>query len=158
MSFEQTIRDELAATPFSDRERRSILKVVLGEIQRIPPTMRTTDEAGYKIVKDMIKANEGLMSHLGDDSLKCQGLARENLVLRPLLPSFWSEEDVLAFLVKEGLDLKAVKGDGAAMGQAMKALKTANAPVEGETVRRVVQALRQDAVFDSSAVVSELRS
>lgn len=142
MTFEQVVRQELANTAFSDKDRRNLLKVVLGEIQRIPPTMKATDEAGHKVVKDMLKANEGLMSHLEVDSLKYQGLQRENEILRPLLPSYWSEEQIRAFLVQEGLDLKAAKNEGQAVGLAMKTLKAAGAPVEGETVKKVAVAMR----------------
>ena len=142
MSFEAKIRTEITSTPFSDKERRNILKVVLGEIQRIPPTMKTTDEAGYKVVKDMIKANEELMRLKPVESDGHQKLAAENLILRPLLPAYWSAEESQAFLVKEGLDLKTAKGEGPAVGMAMKSLKAVNAPVEGETVKKVVAALR----------------
>jgi hypothetical protein len=156
MTFEQQVRQELASTPFADKERRGILKVVLGEIQRIPPTMKTTDEAGFKVVKDMLKANEGLMEHLTSDNARYQALARENEILRPLLPSYWSEDQICTFLLKEQVDVKSAKGEGQAVGMAMKALKAAGAPVEGETVKKVVVALRQDEIADSPAAASIL--
>lgn len=140
MTFEEKIRQDLADTPYSDKERRSLLKIIIGEMQRIPPTQKRTDESGHKVIKDMIKSNATVMSYYDPGDHKYDALASENEVLTSFLPLYWSEAKVLESLA--GVDLKACKNEGAAIGMAMKVLKGLDAPVEGETVKKVVLSLR----------------
>jgi uncharacterized protein YqeY len=139
MTFEEKVRQVLANTPFADKERRNLLKVVIGELQRKPVGSKVSDEAAYNVVKGMIKSNQELMSHLTGDTTKYEGLENECLILRSLLPKYLTEGQIREHL--DRIDLK-IKSEGQAMGQSMKYFKDQNLPVEGDTVKKVIAAMR----------------
>ncbi len=143
MSFEQTLRDRINKAPFKSTER-DLLKVVLGEFQLKAATLKVTDEMAIAIVKKMVKANDETLGHLGQDDARRKQYEEENQILQTLLPSYLTVDQILAKLSEGGLteEVKTAKSEGQATGVAMRHLKSANASVEGETVKQAVQKLR----------------
>lgn len=141
MSFEDIVRKQISATPFSDKLTRSVLKVLLGEIQqKTAKSPKFTDEMAHNIIKGFIKSNEDNVGYLEPDDARAEVFRKENEVLRALLPQYWSADQIRGELTKIEASLKE-KGGGAAIGLAMKHLKEAKAPVEGDMVKKVVSDL-----------------
>jgi hypothetical protein len=63
MSFEQKIRDRIAAAPLRSSER-SILKLVLGEIQQQKCVV--DEKIGYSIVKKILEGNTKTLALITD--------------------------------------------------------------------------------------------
>jgi uncharacterized protein YqeY len=139
--FEEKIRKDLAAIPFSDKEHRNILKVVLGEIQRKPVGGKVTEEMAHNVVKGMIKSNEEMIHYFAADNPRCLECERENAILRAILPAYLSEDAIRSAL--QSVDIQSAKGDGQAVGMAMKYFKESGLSIEGETVKKVVLAMRK---------------
>jgi hypothetical protein len=114
-----------------------------------------TDEQGLAIVKAMVGTNNKML--YGDETedppvkpLFADGDARrlpieeENVILKTLLPTYLTADQIEASLAQADLveQIKTAKGEGPATGIAVKHFKANNVPVEGETVKAVVQKLR----------------
>lgn len=140
MTFVDLVKDRISNTPFSEKDQRNLLKLVLGEIQRKSVTEKVTDEACHRIVKSMIEANREVMGHVTEDSPHYRSCVVENEVLSGLLPEYWSKDQIREALAS--VDLTAAKSDGQAIGMAMKHLKSVEAPVEGADVKEVVITMR----------------
>lgn len=154
MSFETTLREKIGKAAFGSQER-NLLKVVLGEFQQKAANGKVTDEQGLAIVKSMIKNNKEFMDptqeegkpvkpSLAADSPKRAELMAENAVLETLLPKYLGKDEAVAMLKQKGWDIpiRDAKGDGAAIGLAVKFFKSVNVDVEGNTVKQAVQELR----------------
>lgn len=140
MNFEERLREEINMYPFQSSERR-LLKVVLGEFQRKAVGKSASDEAGYNVVRKMIKANEENSARLGEDDPRTQVFKEENQVMAMLLPKWWDADEIQAHLDLELI--RSAKNDGQAMGLAMRTLKGLDAPVEGDVVKAVVSKIRE---------------
>lgn len=140
MNFEEKLRAQINVFPFQSSERR-LLKVVLGEFQRKAVGKSASDEAGYNVVRKMIKANEENSDRLGEDDPRTQVFEEENQVMAMLLPKCWDADEIQAHLDLELI--RAAKNDGQAMGLAMRTLKGLDAPVEGNVVKAVVSKIRE---------------
>ena len=139
MTFEEKLRNRIATSVFGSDEK-NLLKVVLGELQRKSVGKPVSDETGYNVVKGMVKANEEVLRRLRrDDQTRRDKYEEENEILVELLPTYWSAEEIRESLGQ--LDFSAIN-TGQAMGLAMKHLKGLNAPVEGDTVKKVVEEMR----------------
>ena len=145
MSFETDLRERISKSPMRSVER-DVFKVALGEYQNKTARVKATDEAGYSIVKQMIKANEENLSHLPPEDRRRQQFEEENQALKTLLPAYWSAYKIRAELERgdggAALAVKEAKSEGQAVGVAMKYLKGLDALVEGDTVKQVVQEIR----------------
>jgi len=135
MSFEKELRDLIAESKFGS-DRRNLLKVVLGEWQRKSVGKAASDESGYNVIKGMIKANEEVIRLRPQDHPDRLKYEDENEILAEILPAYWSAEKIRENLGQ--IDFSAVNNAGQAMGLAMKHLKGLNAPIEGDTVKKVV--------------------
>jgi hypothetical protein len=154
MTFEETLRDRIKKAAFGSKER-DLIKVVLGAVQQKAAGGKMTDEQGLAIVKAMVGTNNKML--YGDETedppvkpLFADGDARrlpieeENVILKTLLPTYLTADQIEASLAQADLveQIKTAKGEGPATGIAVKHFKANNVPVEGETVKAVVQKLR----------------
>jgi hypothetical protein len=142
MSFEQKIRDRIAAAPLRSSER-SILKLVLGEIQQQKCVV--DEKIGYSIVKKILEGNTKTLALITDqDDPRYTQYTIENVVLNSLLPNYLTEEEILAKIVELGLvdQIKATEKEAKAMGLVMPTFKRLDLPVDGEDVKRIIQSLR----------------
>lgn len=147
MSFENTLREKLAAAPVRGWER-DLYKVILGEIQQ---EKILNEEQFCEFVKQIIKANELNLRLLGPDDIRRQKYLDENRILQELLPE---EEDKIPFLTAEEIkqslqdsgleeELKSCQNPGKAIGLAIAHFKKNEIPVEGNVVKQVVLEIRQ---------------
>lgn len=141
MSFEEMLRDRIAKSPYGSAER-NLLKVVLGDLQQ-KVTGSVTDEVAHAVVKKIIKGNDESLGYLPQgDARRAQYLA-ENEILADLLPKYLTADQIRESLEAAGIDVKSMPNEGQATGKAMQHFKAKNAPVEGQTVKEVVQAIRK---------------
>lgn len=140
MSLEQTLRTRIASYHFSAPER-SVLKVVLGELQQKGDA---TDEVGFTVIKKMIKSNEENLGYLAETDHRRAQYLLENEVLGSLLPKYLSAAEIRKALDEGGVDVKSPQSDGQATGKAMQFLKGLNVPVEGGIVKEVVAEMRKN--------------
>jgi uncharacterized protein len=142
MSYEEQIRERMYKAPHGSTEK-SLLKVLLGEVQQKSNIGQFTDEMGLAIVKKMMKANEETVPHLGETDSRRAKLLEENLVLTGLLPQYWNIGQIRERLQADGVNVQVAKNDGQAIGMAMGHLKKINAPVEGQSVKEAVAEMRK---------------
>ena len=142
MSYEEQIRGRMIKAPHGSTEK-SLLKVLLGEVQQKSNIGQFTDEMGLAIVKKMMKANEETIPHLSEIDPRRAKLLEENKVLTSLLPQFWTAGQIRERLQADGVNVQGAKNDGQAIGMAMGHLKKMNAPVEGQTVKEAVAEMRK---------------
>lgn len=144
MNFEEQVRFRISKAPYGSREK-NLLKVLLGEIQLNETKSKITDEFCYGLVRKMIKANEENLSYLSADDIRREAYEDENSILTSLLPTYLDADQIQEHLVAENLldAIKAAKNDGQAVGVAMGHFKRNGLPVEGETVKQVVQEIRK---------------
>jgi uncharacterized protein len=142
MSYEQQIRDRMSKAPHGSTEK-SLLKVVLGEVQQKSALGEFTEEMGLAIVKKMMKANEETIPHMSEADSRRAKLLEENKVLASLLPQYWTAGQIRERLQADGVNVQSAKNDGQAIGMAMQHLKKINAPVEGQTVKEAVAEMRK---------------
>lgn len=147
MSLISTIKsDIITAMKAKDELRKTILRVALGEIQKIESREGSiSEEEVQKILRKMIASNNETIAAAPDkDNSK---LVAENEILDQLLPKMWDADKVREFLAADIETLAAIKSadnDGPATGAAMKALKIAKAPVDGKIVSQVARELRSE--------------
>lgn len=144
MDFEETLRSRISAAPFRSRER-SLLKVVLGEIQLKMANSKVTEEVCLGIVKKMIKSNEENIGYLAMTDSRRADYEEENQILATLLPAYLTADQIFCRLMSEdqiGLSVKDANNEGKAIGMAMGFLKNAGLPVEGDAVKQAVQKIR----------------
>ena len=145
MSLINTIKSEIiVAMKAKDQIRKDILRVALGEIEKIESREGSISEPEVqKILRKMIASNNETIAAAPDkDNSK---LLAENEILDELLPKMWDAEKVRAFLSEDIETLAVIKSadnDGPATGAAMKALKAVNAPVDGKVVSQIARELR----------------
>jgi hypothetical protein len=142
MSYEEQIRERMCKAPHGSTEK-SLLKVLLGELQQKSNIGQFTDEMGLAIVKKMMKANEETIPHLSETDARRAKLLEENKVLTSLLPQFWTAGQIRERLQADGVNRQGAKNDGQAIGMAMGHLKKINAPVEGQAVKEAVAEMRK---------------
>ena len=142
MSYEEQIRERMYKAPHGSTEK-SLLKVLLGEVQQKSDMGQFTEEMGLAIVKKMMKANEETIPHLSETDPRRAKLLEENKVLTSLLPQYWTAGQIRERLQADGVNVQGAKNDGQAIGMAMGHLKKINAPVEGQTVKEAVAEMRK---------------
>ena len=154
MTFEETLRAKINSYPHMSNER-NLLKVVLGAYQQKASSGKVTDEQGLAIVKAMVGTNNEMLYgnatksppvepiFAKDDPRRAPYL-EENRLLMSLLPKYLTSEEISAALTAADLveQVKSAKSEGQATGVAMKHFTSGKIPVEGETVKAVVQKLR----------------
>ncbi|MHC5010898.1 MAG: GatB/YqeY domain-containing protein [Planctomycetota bacterium] len=122
---------------------KQILRVALGEIQTVESRTgkKASDEEAAALVRKLVKSNEESLAASEDEEQK-QRLARENEVLKDLLPKTMDEGEIVDALEPVAEAIRAAGNDGQATGLAMKHLKAAGAAVTGKDVAHAVRKMR----------------
>ena len=143
MLLEQIKSDIKHAMLTRDEARRDILRVVIGEVQR--KVGAESDDDVKRTIRKIIEGNTETLSNLGND-VRTSKLVKENEILNEYLPKMWSVEQIEAFFLNSNEpyfeQIIEAKGEGTAMGLAMRTLKSVNAPVDGKDVKLVIQKIR----------------
>lgn len=139
--MEQLRKDRIQAMKDKNRVAKDILGVALGEAQLAEARQgKIEDTQVQKIIRKIISSNEEVMKIKADEKL-----TKENEILEEFLPQMWTEEQITLHLQSvDGMEelLKTAKSSGQATGIAMKALKCADASVDGKIVSKVVSQMR----------------
>jgi uncharacterized protein YqeY len=132
-----------AAMQARDEVAKNILGLAVGEIQTAEARANRALSAAEvtAILRKLVKSNEETLAASADGGAAAT-LRRENEVLSSLLPKSMSVDDIVAALAPVADALRAAKGDGQAMGVAMKHLKAAGAAVESGDVQKAVAQVR----------------
>lgn len=127
-----------------DATARDILRLVLGEIQagEARKNAPASEEEVATAVRKLIKANEETLGLSQDDGDRASTLRREIEILSAFLPKQLSVDDIVEALASQHAAIKEAKADGQATGVAMKHLKTAGLPVNGNDVGLAVKRIR----------------
>ncbi len=121
----------------------SIVRLALGEIQTTEARSNKTltDEEGFAVIRKLIKSNEETLGNSSDDSQK-EILKKEIAILSAFLPASMTPEQIAAALAPVTDAVKAAPNDGAAVGVAMKHLKSQGAAAQGSDVSKAVKLIR----------------
>lgn len=143
MSFIDDLRVKIHSMPLGSE--KNLLKVILGDLQNPPGSGKSktpdlSDERCRSYVKKMIESNKTSIGYLREGDSRIKKLEDENQLLKSLLPTYLSADEIRTHLAN--VDVKSVEGEGEAMSVAMKHLKSLNLNVEGKVVREVVKDLR----------------
>jgi uncharacterized protein YqeY len=140
MSLYNDLRNELhIAMKENAEDKKNLLRIVIGEVQR--KFGAESDEDVHRVVRKLIEGNNESQKLRTNAGLpEDQHLLKENQMLQAYLPVFWSQEQIEVAL--QNVSIKEAKNEGAAIGSAMKALKSVNAVVDGKDVKAVVQKIR----------------
>jgi uncharacterized protein YqeY len=139
MLADEIKRRMVAAMKAKQTIEKEILRVALGEI-----TSRgadATDEMVVATLKKLVKSNEESLAVVTDPAQR-QVLEREVEVLKELLPKGLSLDELVLALAPLHEAIKSAKGDGPAMGIAMKHVKTQALAADGKDVTEAVRRIR----------------
>ena len=118
---------------------KEILRTAIGEVTSTGET--ATDERVTKTLTKLVKSNRETLTVSPDEAQK-EILLREIGILETFLPVALTPDEISAALAPVADQIRAAKGDGPAVGVAMKHLKSVEAVVSGQDVRAAVSALR----------------
>lgn len=144
--FVETLKAQLVqAMKAKDLVAKDILRTALGEIQTAESRdgQALSDEAGFKIVKKLVKSNDETLKVTTDEGTRTK-LTRETEILQALLPRSLGIDEIIAVLEPNRASIEAAPNDGPAMGIAMKALKQSGAAAESKDVNAAVRKIRGD--------------
>ncbi len=132
MTIQQQIKiDLMGAMKARDEEKKSTLRIIMGEFARADAKELSDDEV-IKVLKKLIKSEKETLSQKGSD---------ENTVfiriIETYLPTMASEDEIIAW-VDDNIDLSQFKSKMQAMGPIMKHF---GAQADGNTVKRLLQKL-----------------
>ena len=133
----------LAAVKSGDETEKNLLRTALGEIQsaqaRTPKTL--TEEEAFALLRKLAKSNDETFA-LTEDAERKTVLKQENAILAEFLTQTLDVDAIVRALEPVVEAIRAAKGDGPAIGIAMKHLKSAGAVVQGKDVSQAVRDLR----------------
>ena len=114
MTIQQQIKiDLMGAMKARDEEKKSTLRVIMGEFARAD-AKELSDDAVIKVLKKLIKSEKETLSQKGSD---------ENTtfvrIIETYLPKMASEDEIIAW-VDDNIDLSQFKNKMQAMGSIMK--------------------------------------
>lgn len=139
----ETLKNRLKQAILSKNEiEKSVLRVLLSEIDRRTNTKVISQDEIYNIIRKLIVSNKECNKIRHNIQLDL-----ENQFLASLLPQELSKEEIFKHI--QTLDFSQCKGSGAAVGLAMKYFKTKNLFVSGDTVKLCVYALLTIQVVES---------
>jgi len=141
MTIEEKIRKRMAEVGYASDEAKH-LRTVLGELQLEQNRPGFNENKALGVIKRFIAGNEETRGYLKEGDDRLERLAWEDVILKTFLPSYLTSDEIKVILESVVDDIVSADNEGKAIGLAMKHLKTANASVEGGTVKSVVQELR----------------
>lgn len=129
---EQIKKDLMAAMKARDEEKKSILRLIMGEFGR-QAQKELTDDAVIAILKKMIKSEREVLERKGED-----GNNRFIDVIEAYLPRLASEQEIAAWIT-ENIDFAQFKNKMQAMGKIMAHF---GASADGNMVKKVLQNMK----------------
>lgn len=143
--LEQELRRRITASKIGSTER-DVLRVVLGECQQKSFSGKISDDIVVGVIRKLLKSNQETIGYLKENDNRRSDYLEEIEVLNSLLPAFWSETEIKSKIISEGLfeKVKMARSNGEAVGLVMGQFKKTNAPVEGNTVKKVIEQLRAE--------------
>jgi len=132
MTIQQQIKKDLmGAMKARDEDKKSTLRVIMGEFARADSKEISDDEV-IKVLKKLIKSEKETLSRKGSD--EDTAFVR---IIETYLPQMASEEEIIAW-VNGNIDLSQFKSKMQAMGPIMKHFGTR---ADGNAVRGILQKL-----------------
>lgn len=129
---EQIKKDLMAAMKARDEEKKSILRLIMGEFGR-QAQKELMDDAVIAILKKMIKSEREVLERKGED-----GNNRFIDVIEAYLPRLASEQEIAAWIT-ENIDFAQFKNKMQAMGKIMAHF---GASADGNMVKKVLQNMK----------------
>ena len=132
MTIQQQIKKDLmAAMKAKDEDKKSTLRVVMGEFARAISKELSDDEV-IKVLKKLIKSEKETLAQKGseEDSVFIQ-------IIETYLPQMAAEDEIVAW-VRDNVDLAQFKSKMQAMGPIMKHF---GARADGNVVKNILQEL-----------------
>jgi uncharacterized protein YqeY len=126
---EQIKKDLTAAMKARDEEKKSILRVIMGEFGR-QAQKDVADEDVVRILKKLIKSEKEVLAQKGDDQE-----SRFISIVEGYLPKLASEKEI-ADWIAANVDFSQFKNKMQAMGKIMDHF---GASADGNTVKQVLQ-------------------
>lgn len=130
---------------------KSILRVIKGEWTNVENSYEwrkttghspITDDRIYKIIQKLLEGNNETMKLLPPEDPRFKNLQEENEIMKSLLPTQLTKEEVENHLASLLDQIKSAKSEGQAIGVAMKHFKTENLSVDGKIVGEAVKEIR----------------
>jgi uncharacterized protein YqeY len=149
MTLLETLREKLTEYRRAHRPvEMGVLQVVLGDASTLEARSGKTasDEEVEKLIRKTLLGNQETMTLLeqrgmtGTDNYA--KLTTESALLKSLLPTALTVEEIVAALADVNDALKGAKNDGQATGVAMKHLKSMKVRVLGDDVAAAVRKIR----------------
>ena len=132
MTIQQQIKiDLMSAMKAKDEDKKSTLRVIMGEFARAD-AKELSDDAVIKVLKKLIKSEKETLTQKGSDEDTVFIRIIENY-----LPQMASEDEIIAW-VKDNIDLSQFKCKMQAMGPIMKHFGTR---ADGNAVKAMLQRL-----------------
>jgi uncharacterized protein len=132
MTIQQQIKKDLmGAMKAKDEDKKSTLRVIMGEFARAD-TKELSDDAVIKVLKKLIKSEKETLAQKGSD--EDTAFIR---IVETYLPQMASEDEIVAW-VNDNIDFSQFKGRMQAMGPIMKHF---GARADGNAVRSILQKL-----------------
>jgi uncharacterized protein YqeY len=144
-----SLQDDLQARVTSamksgDHATRDTLRTVLGEakMEAVRCKGEVSDEVILAVARKVVTGLKETIPLAKKDGRDTARQEAELALLESLLPRASDREAIAAALAPHRDDIKAAKGDGQAMGVAMKVLKAQGATTSPDDVKAVVAATR----------------
>lgn len=132
MTIQQQIKKDLmGAMKAKDEDKKSTLRIILGEFARAD-AKELSDEEVIKVLKKLIKSEKETLSQRGseEDTIFIR-------IIETYLPQMASEDEIVAW-IDDNIDLSQFKSKMQAMGPIMKHFGTR---ADGNAVRSILQKL-----------------
>lgn len=139
MLFDEIKKRMMAAMKAGNVVEKEILRTAIGELTK---TGKDVDDAAVlAVLKKLVSSNRETIGHSTDAAQKST-LEQEIAILQGFLPATLDVTAIVAALepVKEAI--RSAKNEGQAFGAASKHLKSVNASVEADDVKKAIAQLR----------------
>ncbi len=132
MTIQQQIKTDLmAAMKAKDENKKSTLRVIMGEFARADAKTLSDDEV-IKVLKKLIKSEKETLAQKGSDEA-----STFIQIIETYLPQMASEDEIVAW-VNDHIDFSQFKSKMQAMGPIMKHF---GARADGNVVKNILQRL-----------------
>jgi uncharacterized protein YqeY len=119
---------------------KEVLRTAIGEVTRTGD--EATDERVLGVLRKLVKSNRETLA-AATDATQRAALEREITVLETFLPKSLDAEELRLLLEPVAAQIREAAGAGAAMGVAMKFLKTTGTTANAGDVRAALNELRK---------------
>ncbi len=127
--YEKLRQDLTAAIKAKDESRKDALRVIIGELGRLPEKEPSDDDI-LRIMQKLLKSEKELLEKKGDTTD-----SDFQMIIESYLPKKASEEEIFAW-ISQNVDLSRFKNKMQAMGPIMKYF---GATADGNMVKKILQ-------------------